>query len=181
MQNLGADMFSGYVHDFNPFNEGRGNTTYNMQDGWNGSFWENTYGYIMTEIQKSEDLTEKDYPSFYGITQILKVELMHRVSDLYGPIVYTQFGSKTGSMPDTQAEAYKAFFEDLDAGIGLIRAYMEANPDVENFAKFDILMPQGKRTYAEWIRFANFVAPPSRYRITSSLRVPWQSQKPRKL
>lgn len=131
MQNLGADMFSGYVHDFNPFNEGRGNTTYNMQDGWNGSFWENTYGYIMTEIQKSEDLTEKDYPSFYGITQILKVELMHRVSDLYGPIVYTQFGSKTGSMPDTQAEAYKAFFEDLDAGIGLIRAYMEANPDVE--------------------------------------------------
>ena len=32
---------------------------------------------------------------------------------------------------------------------------MEANPDVENFAKFDILMPQGKRTYAEWIRFAN--------------------------
>ena len=56
---------------------------------------------------------------------------MHRVSDLYGPIVYTQFGSKTGSMPDTQAEAYKAFFEDLDAGIGLIRAYMEANPDVE--------------------------------------------------
>ena len=48
MQNLGADMFSGYVHDFNPFNEGRGNTTYNMQDGWNGSFWENTYGYIMT-------------------------------------------------------------------------------------------------------------------------------------
>ena len=58
-------------------------------------------------------------------------------------------------MPDTQAEAYKAFFEDLDAGIGLIRAYMEANPDVENFAKLIIPMPQGKRTYAQWIRFAN--------------------------
>lgn len=155
MQNLGADMFSGYVHDFNPFNEGRANTTYNMQDAWNGSTWENTYGYIMTEVKKSEDLTEKEYPSFYGITQILKVELMHRVADLYGPIIYTQFGSKTGSMPDTQAEAYKAFFKDLDTGIGMVRAYMEANPGVENFAKFDILMPQGKRTYAEWIRFAN--------------------------
>ena len=41
MQNLGADMFSGYFHDFNPFNEGRANSTYNMQDGWNGSSWDN--------------------------------------------------------------------------------------------------------------------------------------------
>lgn len=155
MQNLGADMFCGYFHDFNPFIEGRGNTTYNMQDGWNGSFWENTYGYILPEIRKSEEMTEESYPSFYGITCILKVELMHRVADLYGPIVYTQFGKKTGSMPDTQAEAYRAFFKDLDTGIGNIRAYMEANPKVDNFAKFDMLMPPGKRTYAEWIRFAN--------------------------
>lgn len=155
MQNLGADMFCGYFHDFNPFIEGRGNTTYNMQDGWNGSFWENTYGYILPEIRKSEEMTEESYPSFYGITCILKVELMHRVADLYGPIVYTQFGKKTGSMPDTQAEAYRAFFKDLDTGIRNIRMYMEVNPGVENFAKFDILMPQGKRTYAGWIRFAN--------------------------
>lgn len=155
MQNLGADMFCGYFHDFNPFIEGHGNTTYNMQDGWNGSFWENTYGYILPEIRKSEELTEDTYPSFFGITCILKVELMHRVADLYGPIIYTQFGMKTGSMPDTQDEAYRAFFKDLDTGIRSIRAYMEANPKVENFAKFDILMPPGKRTYAEWIRFAN--------------------------
>lgn len=155
MQNLGADMFSGYFHDFNPFNEGRANSTYNMQDGWNGSSWDNTYGYIMTEIQKSEDLTEKDYPSFYGITRILRVAVMHRISDLYGPVIYTKFGSKTGSMPDTQAEAYKAFFDDLDLGIDKVRTYMEANPGVENFSKFDMLMPKDRRTYAEWIKFAN--------------------------
>ena len=53
MQNLGADMFAGYFHDFNPFIEGRGNTIYNMQDGWNGTFWENTYGYIMPEVLKA--------------------------------------------------------------------------------------------------------------------------------
>ena len=120
MQNLGADLFSGYVHDFNPFNEGKNNSTYYMMDGWNGSTWDNTYGY----------------------TKILKVELMHRLSDLYGPIVYTQFGSKTGSTPDTQQEAYKAFFNDLDTGIAKIREYQKAKPDIESFAKFDILMPQ---------------------------------------
>lgn len=155
MQNLGADMFSGYMHNFNPYVEGHGNSTYNMQDGWNGAFWENTYGVIMTEVLKSEQLTKERYPSFYGITLLLKVEVMHRVSDLYGPVIYTQFGSKVGSMPDTQAEAYKAFFADIDTGIEKIRAYMEANPGVENFARFDILMPKHKRNYAEWIRFGN--------------------------
>ena len=155
MQNLGADLFSGYVHDFNPFNEGKNNSTYYMMDGWNGSTWDNTYGYIMPEVQKSETINEKDNIGFYGITKILKVELMHRLSDLYGPIVYTQFGSKTGSTPDTQQEAYKAFFNDPDTGIAKIREYQKANPDIESFAKFDILMPQGKRTFSEWIRFAN--------------------------
>ena len=155
MQNLGADMFAGYFHDFSPFIEGRGNTVYNMQDGWNGTFWENTYGFIMPEVLKAQELTEKKYASFFGIACILKVETMHRVSDLYGPIIYTDFGSKTGSKPDTQAKAYRAFFKDLDTGIEMIRQYMTEHPEVENFAKFDILMPMGKRTYAEWIRFAN--------------------------
>ncbi|WP_321334405.1 SusD/RagB family nutrient-binding outer membrane lipoprotein [uncultured Bacteroides sp.] len=155
MQNLGADMFSGYVHDFNPFNDGHNNSTYNMMDGWNGSFWDYTYGYIMPEVQKSEKINMEENAGFYGITEILKVELMHRVSDLYGPIIYTQFGSKTGSMPDTQEEAYTAFFKDLDTGIAKIKENMTANPEVESFAKFDILMPSGKRTYAEWIKFAN--------------------------
>lgn len=94
MQNLGADLFSGYVHDFNPFNEGKNNSTYYMMDGWNGSTWDNTYGYIMPEVQKSETINEKDNIGFFGITKILKVELMHRLSDLYGPIVYTQFDQK---------------------------------------------------------------------------------------
>lgn len=41
---------------------------------------------------------------------------------------------KTGSTPDTQQEAYKAFFNDLDTGIAKIREYQKANPDIESFA-----------------------------------------------
>lgn len=155
MQNLGADLFSGFVHDYTPFTEGKNNSTYYMMDGWNGSSWDNTYGYIMPEVQKSEAINENDNVGFYGITKILKVELMHRISDLYGPIIYTQFGSKTGSTPDTQEAAYKAFFKDLDEGIAKIRGFQKENPGIENFAQFDILMPAGKRTYAQWIKFAN--------------------------
>ncbi len=155
MQDLSADMFSGYFHDFNgSFN--KNNSTYNLNDGWTSSNWIYTYGYIMTAVQKSEKInTAEKYPAFAGITKILKVELMHRIADQYGPIVYTKFGSSTGSAPDTQKDAYYQFFEDLNTGISLIRSFMEKNPGKETFASADILMPEGKRTYSEWIKFAN--------------------------
>lgn len=154
MQNLSADMFCGYMHDHKNFNSGRSNSTYNMMDGWNGTTWDNVYGYIFPEIHKSEIINKTENKGFYGITLILKVELMHRVSDLYGPIVYTKFGNELGSMPDTQEEAYNAFFKDLDSGIAHIEQHMSES-GLENFEKFDLLMAPNKRNYAQWIKFAN--------------------------
>lgn len=155
MQNLSSDMYSGYFHDMNgSFNDK--NSTYNLNDAWTSSTWVNTYGYIMPIVQKSEKInTEDNYPAFVGVTNILKVELMHRISDMYGPIVYTQFGSSTGSAPDTQKEAYYAFFKDLDDATNQIKGFMTENPGANTFAKADITMPAGMRTYASWIKFAN--------------------------
>lgn len=152
MQNLSADMFAGYMHDFKPFNAGLANTVYNLEDGWNGTMWENTYGYIMTEVKKAEDFTRNDYPHLYAITKILKVELMHRVSDYYGPIVYTRFGqSHAGVMPDTQQEVYHCFFQDLDTALLLMDKYSGKT----SFARFDMLMTENNKTYEQWKRFAN--------------------------
>ena len=36
MQNLSADMFSGYMHDYKPLNGGSRNSDYNLQDGGTG-------------------------------------------------------------------------------------------------------------------------------------------------
>lgn len=152
MQNLSADMFSGYMHDFKPFNAGLANTVYNLEDGWNRTMWENTYGFIMTEVKKAEDFTRDTYPHLYAVTKILKVELMHRVSDYYGPIVYSRFGeSQAGAMPDTQEEAYAHFFEDLDEALRLLEGYTGKT----SFARFDMLMTENNRTYEQWKRFAN--------------------------
>lgn len=152
MQNLSADMFCGYMHSYNPFVAGLSNTVYNLNDGWNGTMWENTYGYIMTEIKKSEDLNQEALPAFYAITKILKVELMHRVSDYYGPIVYSRFGqSITGSQPDSQKEAYYYFFDDLEEAINILKN----QKDNTGFERFDIMMNENKRDYNQWIKFAN--------------------------
>lgn len=152
MQNLSADMFSGYMHDYKPLNGGSHNSDYNMQDGWNSTMWENTYAYIFPQIKKSEDSTINRYPQFFAITEILKVMVMHRVSDYYGPIIYTHFGNTRANNPDSQEDAWYAFFSDLDTAVEQLSRYHEENPDAQEFSKFDILL-DGK--YVSWIRLAN--------------------------
>lgn len=152
MQNLNADMFSGYMHDFMPFEAGLSNSVYNLNNSWNGTLWENIYGYILTEIKKSEDITQHTYPELFAITKILKVEVMHRVSDIYGPIIYTHFASAlTNLHPDSQAAVYQAFFNDLAQAIQLLKQ----ESDHAFFHKFDLLMPAGKKNLKQWIKFAN--------------------------
>lgn len=151
MQNLEADMFSGYFHDMNgSFNSN--NSTYHLNDGWTSSNWTYTYGYIMTAAKNAER-RNADKPEFLGVTKILKVELMHRIADIYGPLIYTNYGESTGSEPDDMKTAYYAFFTDLDEALTAIRTYVAANPKTNLFAKSDFLTPN--KTYDDWIRFAN--------------------------
>jgi len=153
MQNLNADMFSGYMHDYKPHNGGSSNTDYNLQDGWNGTNWGYTYDYVMPNVKKSEDSTAVRYPLIYAVTKILKVEAMHRVTDIYGPIIYESFGSDDGLyIPDTQETVYMAFFNDLDAAVELLSVDSHSEAEIAILELFDILL-DGE--YTSWIKFAN--------------------------
>ena len=152
-QNLNADMFCGYMHDAKPLNGGSHNSDYNMQDGWNSAMWGHTYAYIFPQIYQSEIHTRTGQPAFFGITKILKVEVMHRVTDYYGPVVYTNFANPENNyQPDTQEEVYDEFFHELDTAVTVLSDYIERMPEAAEFARFDILL-DGK--YSSWIKFAN--------------------------
>ena len=99
IQNLNADMFSGYMHDGKPLNGGSHNSDYNMQDGWNSAMWTHMYSYIFPQIYQSENATRNTHPALFGITKILKVEAMHRVTDYYGPIIYKNFANAEKTLP----------------------------------------------------------------------------------
>ncbi len=52
------------------------------------------------------------YDQFYAFSLILKVEGMHRVTDTWGPIIYSKFGSPETTIPyDSQEEVYNQMFE----------------------------------------------------------------------
>lgn len=150
IQNLAADMFCGYFHDMNgAFNAN--NSTYNLNNGWTSAMWVYTYGYVMPSIADAEKLnTEKEWPLYHAITKILKVATLHRVSDYYGPILYDGFGT-TDQKPQSQEEVYKRFFEDLATAVNILKDYKGG----VSFESADFMMPEGKRTPAQWLKFAN--------------------------
>lgn len=150
IQNLVADMFCGYFHDMNgSFNAN--NSTYNLNNGWTSAMWIYTYGYVMPSIADAEALnTEKEWPLYHAITKILKVATLHRVSDYYGPILYDGFGT-ADQKPQSQEEVYKRFFEDLETAVNILKDYKGG----VSFESADFMMPEGKRTPAQWLKFAN--------------------------
>ena len=150
IQNLAADMFCGYFHDMNgAFNAN--NSTYNLNNGWTSAMWVYTYGYVMPSIADAEKLnTEKEWPLYHAITKILKVATLHRVSDYYGPILYDGFGT-ADQKPQSQEEDYKRFFEDLATAVNILKDYKGG----VSFESADFMMPEGKRTPAQWLKFAN--------------------------
>lgn len=149
-QNLGQDMFSGYFHDFNQaFNDK--NSVYALNDGWTSTHWSYNYSYIMPEVQKCEQINV-DQPALLAVTQILKVKLMHRVADCYGPLVYSKFGQEGDNVDDLKT-AYTQFFADLENGITALQKFIKENPGVEPYKDADLLTPN--KTLAEWVKFGN--------------------------
>ena len=152
-QNLNADMFSGYMHDPKPLQGGSHNSDYNLQDGWNSAMWQFTYSYVMPQIYQLEQTAREKMPPFYAIAKILKVLAMHRVTDYYGPVIYSHFADRGSEyVPDSQQQVYGCFFDDLDEAADILAAWGGGQPEAGEFSRFDLLLDG---SYAAWLRFAN--------------------------
>ncbi|WP_027137724.1 RagB/SusD family nutrient uptake outer membrane protein [Gaetbulibacter saemankumensis] len=148
-QNLNADVYSGYLTNPRPFVAGANNTTYSLVSGWNNFIWSVPYSNVMNNVSEISKLTEADYPTLHAVALILKVAAMHRVSDVFGPIVYTNFGDlENAGVYDSQEEAYNAFFTDLDTAV----ANLMTDIDSERFAAFDLSYGGN---YTNWVKLAN--------------------------
>lgn len=149
-QNLNADAFSGY---FSPVGfTGNYNANYALNSGWN--LWPFKVGYsgIMANW-KALTSRAANLPQVLAVANILKVEGMHRVTDVYGPIPYTKFGANALSTPyDDQQAVYNAFFKELDDAIKSLTDFVAKNPNDVSLTKFDLVYNGDLK---QWIKFAN--------------------------
>lgn len=153
-QNLNADIFSGYMMSPTPFEGNINNTNYGLLYYWNNRPWQVTYTNVMKSCDFTQQKAKGAYSDFYAWAQIIKVEAMHRISDIYGPIMYTHYGVLNDEMGidyDSQEQAYNAFFNDLREAVDTLTAYINRNA-VQRFTSFDLAY---KGDYTQWVKFAN--------------------------
>lgn len=153
-QNLMGDVYSGYMMTPNPFQDNRNNITYDLLDNWNDDAWLTAYGNVMPNCKFVMDRSRGKYPDFYAWAQILRVLAMHRVSDIYGPVIYTHYAIINPDHSinyDSQQNAYNAFFRDLDSAITTLTTFVQSNT-TPRFKNFDLSYGGD---YTKWIRLAN--------------------------
>ena len=154
-QNLTADTWCGYMQAPTPFEGNINPATLYLIRGWVGGMWDLTYRDVMSPIFTSIYSKAEEYPHFYAVAQILRAIAMIRVSDSYGPVIYSKYGtSATGAAFDTQEEAYNHVFKELEEAKATLKAYMAEYPGAKPFQPFDLMLGGD---FGKWVQFANSI------------------------
>lgn len=138
--------FSGYIADSKVW--GNSFSFFNQTEDWNGKVYLDIMPEIYSNLSELENST--DDPIILAVADVLKVAAIVRVTDVYGPIPYSQVGAdgKLTAPFDTQEAVYKKMFQELSDAIAILTAN-----SVNNF------YPKADRVFEgnveKWIKFSN--------------------------
>ena len=154
IQNLNADLYSGYFAIPTAFNGGPNNDNYFMMNGWNSY----TLSYMllhvikpMTTLAKIENLAD----DFAGIGLILKVAGAHKMVDTYGPCPYTQAMQGGLSVDyDSEEVIYTQMLEELKEATSKLTSWLDANGGKDDASRlsWDEMCGKSQKT---WLQFGN--------------------------
>ena len=146
-QNWCADLYVQYFALTTPDSEA---DRYDFTDSWSGETWLSFYSDCAPHIKAVEDITaENNNEVGNAMARILKVLAYSRLTDHYGPIMYSQFGNGELVVPfDTQESIYSDFFVQLDHAVSVLKAH----PGAEMFSADDRMFGGSAD---KWLKFAN--------------------------
>ncbi|WP_203226898.1 SusD/RagB family nutrient-binding outer membrane lipoprotein [Confluentibacter flavum] len=146
-QNWSSDLYSQYFAICVSYAEPDRN---DFTDGWSSETWLSFYTECAPHVKAVEDITSEN-ENFVGnaMAKILKVLAYSRMTDYYGPIIYSQYGNNELTVPfDSQESIYMDFFDQLDDAVAILKV----NPGANMFGQND-------RIYGgsadKWLKFAN--------------------------
>lgn len=146
-ENLFADL---YVQYFTTTAESFDSDQYDIIPGWAGTAWNDFYGNTAPELEFVLNYTSENGMEVHNaIAKIWKVQLYHRITDYWGPIIYSEFNNGETKVPyDSQESIYKDFFQTLDEAVGVL----EQNTGNSAFAASDLIY---EGNVNQWLKFAN--------------------------
>lgn len=154
IQNLAGDVYSGYMGACGTWNGGSNNTTYDLSNDWKDAGFSNAFVRLMPAWkQLSDKAKEIQQPQVAALATIVKVEAMHRMTDMYGPLPYVNFG-KGGfeNNYDSQEAIYDSFFDELNNAIALLTDFNTKDPSAKILENYDYIFGGDVKS---WIKFAN--------------------------
>lgn len=124
---------------------------YNIEQSWMQEQWIATYIRSLPPIMSILAATNSDPEdkTLNDIARIWKAFIMHRATDLYGPVPYTQIGvDTTVILYDSQQSIYMDLFKELKEAV----TDLENNIDLPSYGSQDLIF-NGDNT--KWVKFAN--------------------------
>lgn len=127
-------------------------STFNAPAGWINSPFNDVYSKVYGGWSQVKQLTE-GHGQLFAWAEILKVTSVQRLTDMYGPLPYSQI--QTGNIAvayDSQQDVYKGMFNDLDRAIDTLTNFVINNPSYTAMSKFDQVY---QSDFKKWIKYAN--------------------------
>ena len=117
---------------------------------WIDLCWGSFYGQAAPDLKFVEDFAnENGLAGEAALAKIWKVQAYHRVTDYWGPAIYSQFGNgETSVAYDSQEDIYRSFFPLLDEAVATLSGMRGSNVFGSNDQIFGGNVDQ-------WITFAN--------------------------
>ena len=150
-EDLFGNMYSGYFAGTQNWGGGANGTTYAISDEWKDAPFKSAF----VEFLSSWNILRQKVDStsvLFAVGEIVKVEAMHKATDMYGPLPYLKFGLTNPVPYDSQQAIYESFFKELDHAIDILVKFDQANPSSKALVKFDLIF---NSNIPNWIRFAN--------------------------
>ncbi len=117
---------------------------------WVDAGWQAFYSGPAVMINFVKNYTAaNNMPAANAIAKIWSVPMWERMTDFFGPVIFSQFGNgKTSVAYDSQKDVYNAFFNILDSAVTVLKQHTGETP----FGNNDLIYG-GKVN--KWITFAN--------------------------
>lgn len=155
-QNLNMDHYAGYMAFPAAFFGNRTTATYHMVVQWNDQIWVPPSSNIFDPWVAMKKLGHDErFPDLFAIGTIIKSFAGLRVTDTFGPIPYSQYGTAAEVDFDSGEKVYDTIFEELKESVAVLKQFEEDQPGAwqVRFSKFDLSEYGGD--YQKWIRLAN--------------------------
>lgn len=146
-QNLHADIYAQYFMSV----PATFSTDQFVPNGtWVDLFWNDFYTKAAPQLFLTEKVTrENNLDVANAIAKIWRVIIYSRMTDYFGPIIYSHFGEQANTVPyDSQEAIYNDFFKTLDEA----SAVLSQDPAANGFGAHDQVYAGSA---AKWLKLAN--------------------------